>query len=106
MTGLDAKVRATALVAYKAAVDHAVENGLPAPESIDLGPHSLRIWITQGVEQWTASIHVDAETVVPCMTAGREIVYIDGRLPLLGIKVQLRYSQTSPAASHLQAVGS
>lgn len=109
MTALDGKVRAraTALVGYKAVVDHAIEHGLPAPESIELTDTHLRIWLLQGGGQWVESIHIDQTVTEPVPGWDRERIYITGRLPLLGIKVQLRFSRPAVAAvSHLMAVGS
>lgn len=95
MTALDAQVRATGLLAYKAVIDHAIDNGLQAPMSIDLTTDALNIWVTGNATKWVDSIHVDDEHTLPGLVNGREIVYVTGRLPLLGIRVQLRYSRTA-----------
>ena len=102
MTALDARVRATGLVAYKALIDHAVENGLPAPTTIVLTNNAIEAWIPQhAATRWLASIHVDTETARPSSLEGREIVTVAGRLPLLGIKVLVKFSRP---VMHLKAV--
>lgn len=105
MTALDARIRATASVGYKAVVDHFVEHGLPAPESIELTGDGMRVWIIFGRQQWVDSIHVDDEKATPIGGTDRERVHVTGRLPgLLGqVKVELRFSR-SVDVPQLQAV--
>ena len=105
MTALDAKVRATGLIAYRAVIDHAVENGLAAPIEISLDDRGLRVWITStDADKWVDSIHVDREET-PSRFDDREVVHVTGRTPLLGIKVELRFSRPVVAVSaHLRAV--
>lgn len=93
MTALDAQVKATGLIAYKAVVDHAIDNGLQCPASLDLDDQYVKVWVTGDITKWVDSIHVDAKHTRDGVTPGREIVYVAGRLPLLGVKVQLRYSR-------------
>lgn len=105
MTALDAPVRATAAVGYKAVVDHFVEHGLPAPESIELTGDGMRVWLIFGRQPWVDSIHVDDEATTPIRGTDRERVHVTGRLPgLLGqVKVELRFSRSVDAVQ-LQAV--
>jgi len=105
VTALDAKVRATGLIAYKALIDHAIENGLQAPSSIDIRHDALGVWINGDATKWVDSIHVDTTTTADGIAFGREIVHVDGRLPLLGIKVQLRFSRrvATPALRAVRA---
>lgn len=101
MTALDTQVRITGLISYKALIDHALDNGLAAPLSIDIDrTDGLRTWVAASdAAKWVDSIHVDTEDTKDGAIGGREIVHVDGRLPLLGIKVQLRYSRrVAPAA--------
>ena len=94
MTALDAQVKATALVAYKAVIDHALDNGLEAPLSIDLHEQFIAVWVSASdADAWVASIAVDDEHTHESPLADREIVHLNGRTPLLGIKVQLRFSR-------------
>lgn len=106
MTAVDAKVRATASVGYKAVVDHFIEHGLPAPESIELTGDGMRVWVIFGRQQWVDSIHVDHTEATTLRGTDRERVRVTGHLPgLLGlIKVELRYSR--PVRVNLQVVGS
>lgn len=105
MTALDAQVRATASVGYKAVVDHFIEHGLPAPESIELTGDGMRVWLIFGRQQWVDSIHVDNEVATRIAGTDRERVHVTGRLPgLLGqVKVELRFSR-STSVTQLQAV--
>lgn len=107
MTALDAQVKATGLISYKAVVDHAIENGLQPPSSIELRDDAVRIWVSGDAGKWVDSIHVDGEHAREGNAEGRELVYVDGRLPLLGVKVRLTFSRrvAVPAAS-LRAVTS
>lgn len=93
MTALNAQARATGLVAYKALIDHAIENGLQAPTSMDLREDALNVWISGDASKWVDSIHVDDTSTHDGAAFGRQIVHVTGRLPLLGVKVQLRYSR-------------
>ena len=93
MTALDAQVKATGLIAYKALIDHAIENGLHAPSSVDLRDDAVNVWISGDAAKWVDSIHVDDTATHDGIAFGREIVHVTGRLPLLGVKVQLRYSR-------------
>ena len=106
MTALDAKVRATGLISYKAVVDHAIENGLQPPSSIELRDDAVRIWVTGNPDKWVDSIHVDGEHARDGVVEGRELVYVDGRLPLLGVKVRLTFSRRVATAAVLRAVTS
>lgn len=107
MTTLDAQVRATALCGYKAVVDHAIEHGLPAPESIELGHTHLKVWLVEGGQAWVETIHVDHTVTRPVVASDRERVYVTGRLPLLGFRVEVRFSRPAMAAvTRLSAVSS
>ncbi|HEY0889332.1 MAG TPA: hypothetical protein VGE38_06965 [Nocardioides sp.] len=105
MTALDAPVRATAAVGYKAVVDHFVEHGLPAPESIELRDGGMRVWLIFGKNEWLDTLHVDDEVVVPIVGTDLERVHASGRLPgLLGqVKVELRYTRRAEMPA-MQAV--
>ena len=105
MTALDKQVRATASVGYKAVVDHFIEHGLAAPESIELRDGGMRVWLIFGKQEWLDTIHVDDEVVVPVKGTDLERVHATGRLPgLLGqVKVELRYTRRAEATV-LQAV--
>lgn len=93
------QVKATGLIAYKALVDHALENALAAPLSVDLSDDALRVWVSAAnAPGWVDSIYVDREYTTDTVTVGREIVYVEGRLPLLGVKVQLRFSRRAAPA--------
>lgn len=99
MTALDAQVRATGLIAYQAVVCHAIENGLQAPSSIDLNDEYVKVWLSySGAGKWVDSIHVDDTTRHDTAVEGREIVRVTGRTPLLGVRVQLRFSRPVAAA--------
>lgn len=93
MTALDAQVRATGLVNFKAVVDHAIEHGLPAPASIELTTRAIRVWLTDGKEEWGQSIHVDHVDTRPSPFPDRVIVYIDGRLPFMNLAIQLCFAR-------------
>jgi hypothetical protein len=91
------------LLGKKAVIDHAIEHGLTDPEEIGRGDTFVRIWLTGPVEEsdaWVETIHVD-HTIVERLTSGRERVRVTGRLPLLGIRVEIRFSRP---AVRLQAV--
>ncbi|WP_224279068.1 hypothetical protein [Nocardioides lacusdianchii] len=87
------------LLGKKAVIDHAIEHGLSDPEEIGHGDRCVRVWLTGTVEEsdaWVDTIHVD-DTVVEPLRRGRERVRVTGRLPLLGIRVEIRFSR--PAAT-------
>lgn len=91
------------LLGMKVVVDHAIEHGLTDPEEIGAGDTFVRVWLTGTVDEadaWVDTIHVD-DTVVEPLPSGRERVRVTGRLPLLGIRVELRFSRP---AMRLQAV--
>jgi hypothetical protein len=91
------------LLGKKAVIDHAIEHGLTDPEEIGSGDTFVRVWLTGTVEEsdaWVETIHVD-NTVVEPLPRNRERVRVTGRLPLLGIRVELRFSRP---AVRLQAV--
>lgn len=99
-----AQVKATGLIAYKALVDHAIDNGLQCPLSIDLHDEYVKVWLSnEASSRWVESIHVDDEQTRDGVVEDREIVAVTGRLPLLGIKVQLRFSRVA-VPSGLRAV--
>lgn len=91
------------LLGKKAVIDHAIEHGLVDPEEIGRGDTFVRIWLTGTVQEsdaWVDTIHVDNILVEP-LTGGRERIRVTGRLPLLGIRVEIRFSRP---AMRLQAV--
>lgn len=98
------QVRATGLVSYKAVVDHAIEHGLPAPATIELTDRFIRVWLTAGKEAWGESIHVDTIDTRPSPIPDRVMVYVDGRLPFMNLRIQLGFAQEQPFAS-LHVVG-
>lgn len=87
------------LLGKKAVIDHAIEHGLTDINELGADDHAVRIWLTGTVEEsdaWVDTIHVD-NTVVEPLPTGRERVRVTGRLPLLGIRVEIRFSR--PAAT-------
>lgn len=97
------------LLGKKAVIDHAIEHGLTDPEEIGRGDTFVRIWLTGTVEEsdaWVETIHVD-DTVVEPLAGDRERVRINGRLPLLGIRVEIRFSRpaTTPRIHGLPRKG-
>lgn len=106
-TGLRAQqVQANGLIYYKAVVDHAVEHGLPAPASIDLTDDHVKVWLTEGKEQWGESITVDDFTTTPSPIRDRVIVYVDGRLPFMNLAIRLAFShEQTGSAPTLRVVG-
>jgi hypothetical protein len=93
MTALDSQIRATGLVNFKAVVDHAIEHGLPAPSTIELTDRAIRVWLVDGKEQWGESIHVDQVDTRPSVLDDRVLVYADGRLPFMNLRIQLAFSR-------------
>lgn len=106
MTGLDTRVPGMGLLAMLEVCNHALTGGLSDPKSMDLGDDRIAVWVDlEGADQWMESIHIDAEYTRPTTSDDRELVYIDGRTPLQGIKIQLRFSRpVVQAVSHLRAV--
>jgi hypothetical protein len=87
------------LLGKKAVIDHAIEHGLTDPNEIGAGEDHVRVWLTGTVEEsdaWVETIHVD-DTVVEPLPRDRERVRVTGRLPLLGIRVEIRYSRPATA---------
>lgn len=87
------------LLGKKAVIDHAIEHGLTDINELGAGDTAVRIWLTGTVEEsdaWVESIHVD-DTAVEPLANDRERVRVTGRLPLLGIRVEIRFSRPSTA---------
>lgn len=83
------------LLGKKAVIDHAIEHGLTDINELGAGDDHVRIWLTGTVEEsdaWVETIHVD-DTVVEPLPRDRERVRVTGRLPLLGIRVEIRFSR-------------
>ena len=97
---------ATGLIYFKALIDHAIEHGLPAPSTIEITDRHIRVWLTDGHQQWGETITVDAVDTRPSPIAGRVIVYVDGRLPFMNLAVQLAFSQAQLGAPALTVVSS
>lgn len=97
------QVQANGLIYMEAVIDHAIEHGLPAPASIDLTDTHIKVWLVEGKEAWGESIHVDDLTTVPSPLPDRVIVYVDGRLPFMGLPIRLGFSQEQRGA--LRVVG-
>lgn len=109
MTALDEKVRATGLLAFKAVIDHAVEHGLPAPDSIELDDRFVRVRIIPptAAAEWLETFDVTSISIDP-VTRDRERVHVVGTLPgLLGkVKIEVRWSRPATGQPiHLHAVG-
>lgn len=88
------------LLGKKAVIDHAIEHGLSDINELGAGDTVVRIWLTGTVEEsdaWVETIHVD-DTVVEPLANDRERVRVTGRLPLLGIRVEIRFSRPAPTA--------
>lgn len=99
------QVHATGLVNYKAVVDHAIEHGLPAPATIELTDRFIRVWLNDGKTEWGESIHVDSVDSRPSLTPDRVMVYVDGRLPFMNLRIQLAFSREQQHGG-LRVVGS
>jgi hypothetical protein len=87
------------LLGKKAVIDHAIEHGLTDPKELGSDDAFVRLWLTGTVEEsdaWVETIHVD-NTVVEPLPRNRERVRVTGRLPLLGIRVELRFSRPTTA---------
>lgn len=95
------------VIAHKAWVDHMVDNGLAAPTAVTLDrPGGLRLWISPpDAAKWVDSIAVDDEREIPGVVPDYVHVHVDGRLPLLGHRVELHFiRRNAVAAPHLRSV--
>ena len=99
------QIRAAGLVYYKAVVDHAVEHGLAAPMTIDLTDTAVKVWLTEGQEQWGETITVDDVDVRPSPVKDRVIVYVRGRLPFMNLPIVLAFAQEQLGSPALRVVG-
>lgn len=100
MTALDAKVRATGLIAQQAYVDHAIENGLQPAGSISTHDDGLRLYINGDSTKWVESIHVEQEYTKEAVSDDREMYHVIGLLPakFFGVRVHLVFSRVATPA--------
>lgn len=103
-------------IAFMAIATHLFEHGLDVPHSIAIdrhGPNSGAIAVSlhhDSADAWVASIAVDARSSKPVSNTdifNKPMLrhHVDGRLPDLGIRVQLRFFEVLESP-RLQAVGS
>lgn len=85
---------------------HVADHKLPAPLTVDLiQSERVLLWVdTFGCERWVDSIHVDADGSTPTENPRYVWRQVDGRLPVLGIKVRLRFLQAIAPAPELRVV--
>lgn len=99
-------VRRAGAVYHQAWATHMADHGLGAPHTITLDDHGLRLslWPSDAAA-WVDSLNATEETSVTRPMGGDiERVEVEGYLPSLCIRVQLRFSRRSPAAPALKVV--
>lgn len=89
---------ASAPVALLAIAQHIVDHKLLVPNTIAFEPGDpcVRLFLDNfGSERWMDSVHIDDERNVN-IRPGWYRTEIDGRLPDMGVKVQLRFIREAP----------
>lgn len=97
------------LLGKKAVIDHAIEHGLTDPEEVARARNGfVPVWLTdspEDCEAWLETIYVDDTTTEP-LAGGRERVRVIGRLPVQGIRVEIRFSRPATDVPRVHGVPS